>query len=148
MDSYQRCRRYTISLVGAGLMVLLFLTGCNQAQAQAVTGPNFSQQTGNQRLNLTLTPYPPPVLEEIELQLTLTSTQGQPLTGLTPTFDLTMPDMPMPPNRPLATALAAAPGTYQSRTILTMPGRWQVDIYLNPALSGDPIATFEFEAVN
>jgi hypothetical protein len=29
-----------------------------------------------------------------------------------------------------------------------MTGRWQADVYLDPALNGNPIATFEFEAVN
>jgi hypothetical protein len=141
-------RRYPINLAWVSLILLLLsLTGCSQA-AQAVAAPQFSRQSGDYLINLSITPYPPPILEEVDFNLTITGPQNQPLTNLRPILDLTMPDMLMPPNQLTATPLTAVPGIYRGHTVLTMTGRWQADVYLDSALIGNPIATFEFEAVN
>lgn len=84
-----------------------------------------TQKIDGTQVTLTMVPWPPATLTETTL--TVTVQQGeQAVTGLQPALDLTMPGMAMPENRPVAAEQEA--GTYLARTILTMGGRWQIDV--------------------
>lgn len=101
-----------------------------------------TQEIDGTQVTLTMAPWPPQTLTETTL--TVSVQQGdQTVTGLQPVLDLTMPGMAMPENRPVAAEQGA--GTYLARTILTMGGRWQIDVLLDlPA--GEQTASFLLDA--
>ena len=101
-----------------------------------------TQKIGGTQVTLTMVPWPPETLTETTL--TVTVQQGeQAVTGLQPALDLTMPGMTMPENRPVAAEQEA--GTYLARTILTMGGRWQIDVTLDLP-GGERTASFLLDA--
>lgn len=87
-----------------------------------------TQEIDGTQITLTMAPWPPQTLTETTL--TVNVQQGdQAVTGLQPALDLTMPGMAMPENQPVA--VEQAPGTYLAKTLLTMGGRWQIDVLLD-----------------
>ena len=73
---------------------------------------------------LSIDPDPPTPMREVTLRLTLRDAQGQPMSGATVQFDLTMPGMQMPTNQPQV--MEVGNGVYQAQAIFTMAGEWQV----------------------
>lgn len=93
-----------------------------------LTTATATQTIDGTQVTLTMAPWPPETL--VETSLTVTVQQGdQAVTGLQPVLDLTMPGMAMPENRPAAAE--GKPGVYLAKTILTMGGRWQIDVPLD-----------------
>lgn len=89
----------------------------------------LSQSKGGLTAVLDISPQPLFVMEPVSLLLTLSDDSGHPVTGAEITYDLTMPEMPMPLNRPAASEKAQ--GQYLSRAIFTMAGKWHINITVN-----------------
>lgn len=116
-------------------------TGGASEGALLTTGAATQVVDGTQ-VTLTVAPWPPATL--IETSLTVTVRQGdRAVTGRRPVLDLTMPGMTMPENRPVAAE--GEPGVYLAQTILTMGGRWQIDVQLDLA-EGAQTASFLLDA--
>jgi hypothetical protein len=97
--------------------------GCAAAAApQAVVGSG----AGGVTARLALSPEPAPVMKPLRLSVTLSDAGGQPLAEKAVSFDLSMPDMAMPPNRPQVTAAGA--GVYEATTLLSMAGEWRLTV--------------------
>ena len=101
-----------------------------------------TQEIDGTRVTLTMAPWPPETLTETTLTVAVQRGE-QAVTGSQPAFDLTMPGMTMPENRPVAAEQEA--GTYLARTILTMGGRWQIDVTLDLP-GGERTASFLLDA--
>lgn len=89
----------------------------------------LSQSKGGLTVSLNITPQPPVAMEPVTLLLTLTDATGRAITGADIAYDLTMPEMAMPPNRPPASE--EAEGQYRSRTVFTMSGKWHIKVTVN-----------------
>ncbi len=130
-----------------GLVLVMFLAGCSvfgisqQGSAGDMDGKGLAQGEGvmlaagtatqavdGTQVTLTMAPWPPTTLSETSLTVRVQQDQ-QPVSGLKPLLDLTMPGMTMPENRPAAVEQDS--GTYLAKTILTMGGRWQIDVELD-----------------
>jgi hypothetical protein len=96
--------------------------------AQSASGTP-SQSRGGLTAVLDISPQPLFAMEPVSLLLTLSDESGHPITGAEITYDLTMPEMPMPLNRPTVTEKAA--GQYLSHAIFTMAGKWHINITVN-----------------
>lgn len=110
---------------GAPLVLLLLAISMTLSTCGETTSPTtFTQTAGSLSATLNVVPYPPVPMEETTLELTLRDADGQPVTGADVRFDLTMPAMEMPPNRPEATE--EEDGIYQAQALFTMAGEWQI----------------------
>ena len=89
---------------------------------------------------LALAPDPPVPMQTATLTLTLKNTAGQPLMADEVAFDLTMPAMTMPLNRPTATE--TKDGVYQAETVFTMAGAWHIQVDVR---RGGTSTTFTFD---
>ncbi len=97
--------------------------GCGGAAApQAVVG----EGAGGVTARLALSPAPAPVMKPLKLSVTLADAAGQPVLDRAVSFDLSMPAMTMPPNRPQVTA--AGEGVYEATTLLSMAGEWRLAV--------------------
>jgi nitrogen fixation protein FixH len=103
------------------VVLLLVLAAC-----AGKTPPEFMQAANGITATLVLTPYPPVPMETTTCVLTLTDAENQPVSAANVTFDLSMPAMAMPLNRPIATE--AADGVYQAKAIFTMAGAWRIQV--------------------
>jgi nitrogen fixation protein FixH len=79
-------------------------------------------------------------MDTTTLTLTLEDADGQPLTAVDVAFDLTMPAMSMPINRPTATE--SEDGVYEAEAIFTMAGAWRIQVDVS---HGGTNATFAFD---
>lgn len=92
---------------------------------------------------LTLTPEPALAMKPVRLTVALFEANGRPLTDGAVTFDLSMPAMTMPPNRP--TVSPAGDGVYEATTMLTMTGEWRLVVEIDGP--GKPVTVpFTFSA--
>lgn len=107
------------------LAVAVALMGGSALSASGAT----SQSKGGLTAVLDISPQPLYAMKPVSLLLTLSDESGRPVTGAEITYDLTMPEMPMPLNRPAATEKAK--GQYLSRAIFTMAGKWHINITAN-----------------
>jgi hypothetical protein len=107
-----------------------------------LTAGTGTQEIDGTQVTLTMAPWPPETLVETSLTVTVQQ-DDQAVTGLQPVLDLTMPGMTMPENRPVAAE--GDPGVYLARTILTMGGRWQIDVQLDLP-TGETTASFLLDA--
>jgi nitrogen fixation protein FixH len=82
------------------------------------------QTIESRQATLTFDPYPPAVMQETKLLLRLQDESGRPITGAKVTFDLTMPAMTMPPNKPGASD--QGDGFYEAAAVYTMSGVWDI----------------------
>jgi nitrogen fixation protein FixH len=115
-------------------LVLLF------AACGGQSSPELTQTVNGITATLALTPDPPVPMETNTLTLTLKDAEGQPLTAADVAFDLTMPAMPMPVNRPTATETGG--GVYEAEAIFTMAGAWRIQVDVT---QGGTSATFTFD---
>lgn len=98
---------------------------CLSACSRRPAGTSTQSQAGLTAI-LAIAPDPPAVMEPVQLSLTLSDTEGHPVDGAQVSYDLTMPAMAMPPNRPSASA--AGSGLYSATAVFTMSGDWQVQV--------------------
>lgn len=125
------------------IFALLFLTcslalgGCGEKASRTC----LTQESGSLTATLAVVPYPPVPMRDATLELALRDAQGQPLSGASVRFDLTMPEcISMPPNKPEATE--ADPGVYRAQTIFTMAGAWQIDAEVSRAGESEQFTFF------
>jgi hypothetical protein len=107
---------------GLPLVAMLILYACGGTDSAAP----FTQTVGDLSATLEVVPNPPPVMQDTTLVLTLRDANGDPVSGASVMFDLTMPAMEMPENRPQPTE--AEPGIYRADVTFTMAGEWQIDV--------------------
>jgi YtkA-like len=104
---------------GTLLIVAFLLVGCGPTpirQIQKVDGITIGLEHPEQaRLN-----------QEIEMVVIVTDETNRTVNNAIVTLDLTMLEMPMGQNRPIADALGG--GRYRIRTALTMVGKWQTTV--------------------
>lgn len=92
---------------------------------------------------LLVTPYPPEPRSRSEILITITDKAGEPVTGAQVELDMTMPAMPMPPNRP--EAVEKAPGQYATPVTFTMAGEWQAHIAVTTSQGEEISVSFDME---
>jgi hypothetical protein len=85
-----------------------------------------TQTAGDFSVSLKVDPYPPVTMQNALVELKLFDHEGQPVSGASVSFDLTMPGMQMPMNRP--EVVESSSGVYQAKTIFTMAGKWQIQV--------------------
>jgi len=93
------------------------------AQPSAATVPG-TQTAGSLAATLAVDPQPPTPMQETTLRLALRDAAGRPVEGRKVCFDLTMPAMAMPPNRPVAREEGR--GVYRAAALFTMAGEWEI----------------------
>jgi YtkA-like len=109
--------------VAAGLCVAAIVcAGCAASPTPRVVG----EGSGGVTARLALSPDPAPVMKPLQLSVTLADAGGQPIVDRAVSFDLSMPAMTMPPNRPPVTA--AGDGVYEATTLLSMAGEWRLTV--------------------
>jgi nitrogen fixation protein FixH len=108
----------------ATFVLLLLAISMTLSTCGEITSPNFTQTAGSLSATLNVVPDPPVPMEETTLELTVRNADGQPVVGADVRFDLTMPAMEMPPNRPEATE--EENGVYRAQALFTMAGEWQI----------------------
>jgi hypothetical protein len=104
------------------ILIPLLLNGCGPTASPAAD----TQTSGSLSATLQVSPFPPAPMEDTTLELTLRDSNQRPATGALVVFDLTMPAMEMPVNRPQATEEES--GVYRTDAIFTMAGEWLVRV--------------------
>ncbi len=104
------------------ILVSLVLNACGATASPAA----YMQTSGSLSASLQVLPFPPAPMEDTTLELTLRDSGQRPVSGATVAFDLTMPAMEMPSNRPAVTE--AEPGVYRANAVFTMAGEWQLRV--------------------
>jgi hypothetical protein len=138
-------RAFTVVLALPAL-TLLIACGSNPGSADDSTAVGesspgrFSQTVDGLKVELQVDPYPPLPMKQASFVLTITDSQSLPVQGATVFCDMSMPAMPMPPNRPQA--LEGRPGAYSADILFTMAGEWQTDVQV--ALQDGSTHTFTF----
>jgi hypothetical protein len=104
------------------ILISLVLNACG-----ATSPPVADTQTsGSLCATLEVLPSPPAPMEDTTLELTLRDAHQRPVSGAVVVFDLTMPAMEMPANRPQA--IEAEPGVYRANAVFTMAGDWLIRV--------------------
>jgi hypothetical protein len=116
----------------AALVVLLTvaLVGCGSpaAQDQPQHAGAMQQLRDGVRCDLVLLPAQPQAMHPFTMRLALQNGAGAPVTAVK--VRLTMPGMQMARNEP---ALAQGTGgAFTGKALLTMSGRWQLDVTADP----------------
>ena len=117
-------------------ILLTALAACSRQGAPAT----FTQQVGLWSAVLTVEPYPPVPMQAAMLELAVTDQTGHSISGAAVTFDLSMPGMQMPVNRPEATE--PKDGNYRAEAMFTMAGQWRLVASVS---SGNHVETFAFD---
>jgi hypothetical protein len=104
------------------ILISLLLNGCGPTASPA----GDTQTSGSLSATLQVLPFPPAPMEDTTLELMLRDSDQRPATGALVVFDLTMPAMDMPVNRPQATEEES--GVYRANAIFTMAGEWLVRV--------------------
>lgn len=87
-----------------------------------------AQKVGDLNISLALSPYPPVSFQSANFDVTLTDATGQAITDAKIALDLTMPAMPMPPNK--LEAQHAGNGRYHATGRFTMPDWWRIEVII------------------
>jgi nitrogen fixation protein FixH len=111
--------------MGSIILTVLISLLLNACRATASPGAE-TQTSGSLSATLRIVPSPPTPMEDAKLELTLRDPDQQPVSGASVVFDLTMPAMEMPANRPQATEEES--GVYRADAIFTMAGAWQIRV--------------------
>jgi hypothetical protein len=86
-----------------------------------------SQQAGDLKVDLLISPFSAG-RNPTTLEVTLADSDGKPVGDAQVSFDLTMPAMPMPSNKP--TAQAAGDGRYTASARMGMAGEWWITVII------------------
>jgi len=87
-----------------------------------------SQKVGNTNVTFTLAPYPPVGFRQSTFDIALTDDKGAAIKDAKVSFDLTMPAMWMPSNKPVAQAVGD--GKYRATGMFTMRGFWRIEVII------------------
>ncbi|MBI5649077.1 MAG: FixH family protein [Chloroflexi bacterium] len=87
-----------------------------------------SQKVGNTNVTFTLAPYPPVGFRQSTFDIALTDEKGAAIKDAKVSFDLTMPAMWMPSNKPVAQAVGD--GKYRATGMFTMRGFWRIEVII------------------
>jgi hypothetical protein len=87
-----------------------------------------AQQAGDLLVTFAISPYPPTAYQQSTFEVTLADASGKPVDDATISLDLTMPEMPMPPNDMIMQSLSN--GKYQSTGRFTMRGWWRIEVII------------------
>jgi uncharacterized protein YcfL len=104
------------------ILMSLLLNACGATPSPVV----HTQTSGSLTATLEVLPFPPAPMEDTTLELTLRDSDQRAVSSALVVFDLTMPAMEMPANRPQATEEES--GTYRAKAIFTMAGEWQIRV--------------------
>ncbi|MBU0496191.1 MAG: FixH family protein [Chloroflexi bacterium] len=107
-------------------VLLVAALGWSACGSPAAAPESFTQTAGDLTANLVVAPYPPPLMQETTLELTLLDAGGLPVVGADVRLDLTMPGMAMPPNHPTLADMGG--GIYRGPALFTMAGDWQIAV--------------------
>ena len=142
----RRWLNFLILLVAPLLLALAFggAQGCGVQDDVADASQTFGPQTaGGFTVALRASTYPPEPRGQARFVITITDKEGEPVTGARVVLDMTMPAMPMPPNRP--EAIEQAPGQYTTTVVFTMAGEWDALIAVTTAQGEKISVTFAME---
>jgi hypothetical protein len=112
----------TIGAAILPILISLLLNACGATASPVV----HTQTSGSLSATLEVLPFPPAPMEDTVLELALRDSDQRPVSGASVVFDLTMPAMEMPVNRPQATEEES--GVYRANAIFTMAGEWQIRV--------------------
>ena len=87
-----------------------------------------AQKIGDMNVSIALSPYPPVGFQRNDFDVTLTDANGQAITDAKILLDLTMPGMPMPPNK--LEAQHAGDGRYRATGMFTMRDWWRIEVII------------------
>jgi hypothetical protein len=104
------------------VLIALLLGSCGGAESPLTD----TQTSGSLTARLEVVPYPPVPMKDSSLELTLRDSEQRAVSGALVVFDLTMPAMEMPVNRPQATEEEG--GLYRANAVFTMAGEWQIRV--------------------
>lgn len=138
--------RHSIRILALSLIVGLLLGACSAdasnsnsgnidhsnhstSAAPAQEGNSVQTQTVN-GINIALdAPATPRLLQAVVLGVTLSDSEQKPIEGADVYFDLTMPEMPMGSNKPVASE--EEPGVYSAQALFNMTGKWHVTVHVD-----------------
>lgn len=130
----------TLSIL-LGLLIVAVMAGCakdaDEAKAPAPAATKVLD------VQLVISPDPPVALKDTSLTATVKDASGNPVTGASVVFCLSMPGMYHGENRPQATE--SGPGVYTGTGVLTMGGNWLVGVEVTAP--GAQMERHEFDAV-
>lgn len=120
-------------LVGA--LLALALGSCQGNSSQS-----YTQNKDGIVALFQLAPSSPVMMEPVSLSLSLTGSGGEPIEEAQVSYDLTMPGMTMPPNKPQARDEGR--GVYMADATFTMAGEWRAQAVV---IYGGETTTFTFD---
>jgi hypothetical protein len=120
-------------LVGA--LLALALGSCQGDSSQS-----YTQNKDGIVALFQLSPSSPVMMEPVSLSLSLTGSGGEPIEEAQVSYDLTMPGMTMPPNKPQARYEGR--GVYMADATFTMAGEWRAQAVV---IYGGETTTFTFD---
>ncbi|MBP6177070.1 MAG: FixH family protein [Anaerolineales bacterium] len=102
------------------------------SEVTSVTGDlqagSAAQKSGDLIVAITLNPYPAKAGGPTEFDVTVTDLSGNPVDDAEISLDLTMPSMPMPPNKPGMEFVSD--GKYHTSAPFTMRGWWRIEVII------------------
>jgi hypothetical protein len=116
-------------------LVVSVLVGCSGEKIS----PQLTDENGTLMGVLEIEPNPPVPMQDTIVRITLTDA-GQPVRGAKIELTLTMPGCTMAPS--FLEAIEAEEGIYQSQTVLTMAGAWQVDANISLQARSEALTFF------
>jgi hypothetical protein len=117
-------------------ILAISIVGCKQESSQG-----FTQSRDGMVAVFEMSPASPVMMEPVTLSLSLTGPGGEAIEGAQVSYELTMPGMTMPPNKPQASD--EGQGVYRAEATFTMAGEWRAQALI--VYSGTTtIFTFDF----
>lgn len=100
----------------------------SSATSEPAQEGNSSQNQVVEGVSITLdAPATPRLLDAVILTVTLLDAEQKPIEGADVYFELTMPEMPMGSNKPVASE--ESPGVYSAQALFNMTGKWHVIVH-------------------
>jgi|GEM_PF-1812446 nitrogen fixation protein FixH len=132
---------HSIRILALSLIIGLLLGACssdsgsvdhsnhNTGAVQAQDGNSIQTQTVDGLTIALDAPATPRLLQTAVLSVTLSDSEQKPVEGADVYFDLTMPEMPMGSNKPVASE--EEPGVYSAQALFNMTGKWHVTVHID-----------------